>query len=389
MLVFINNSSLYNRVFIMAFWNHKKELETLQQQLRQRDKKIEELQQQIQTQQQQYQDLEVQLEQEKLEHEKALKLYAQLDQFGSSITGFHQSLGNMANNLSSERETAIEGAETSITVQNHIGIVASGLETITNQMTQSATQVKSLQDSADKIGGFVEIISNISEQTDLLALNAAIEAARAGEHGRGFAVVADEVRTLATRAREASTQISELVDTIQKETDSASTQMQQVTQDTADFGQRVAAVVNDMGKMLEISNKMEQTVTTSALRSFTEVAKLDHIVWKFSVYRAIMGLSNLQPSELSVHTQCRLGKWYYEGEGVRCFSQLPGYRELEAPHKIVHEQGAKALKAFYDNDFATAIAALNNMEQASMEVITNLEQMAQVVEDDPSLICTK
>jgi len=373
----------------MAFWNNKKEIEILQQQLQLRDDAISSLQHQLQSLQSQHNSLEETLEYEKLQHDWQSKLFSNIDQFGRNLANFHRSLGVMAVTLSAERSCAIEGAETSISVRNHIESVASGLGNITDQMDQSASHVNSLQENAVKIGGFVETISNISEQTNLLALNAAIEAARAGAHGRGFAVVADEVRALATRAREASTQISDLVTHIQKETGNASGLMQNVKTDTSAFSIRVGNVVTDMHKMLGLSRNMELTITSSALRSFVEIAKLDHIVWKFEIYRVMMNLSHTQPSELSLHTNCRLGKWYFEGEGVDCFSQLPGYREIATPHKIVHEQGTKALQAFYAKDQALTLSALAAMEQASIEVVNNLEKMVTAAEQNPEIICAR
>ncbi len=132
---------------------------------------------------------------------------------------------------------------------------------------------------------------------------------------------------------------------------------------------------------------MEEIISSSALHSFVEIAKFDHIVWKYEIYRVMMGLSNKQPSELSIHTQCRLGKWYYEGEGVESFSQLPGYIEIATPHKNIPEEGAKTLQAFYNDDLVTANAALAQMETASMEVINNLQTILIAVEENPPLVC--
>jgi methyl-accepting chemotaxis protein len=105
-------------------------------------------------------------------------------------------------------------------VHNGIGTMekaTDGLNRINTTINSSGEIIGALGQRADDIGKIIEVIDDLAEQTNLLALNAAIEAARAGEHGLGFAVVADEVRKLAEKSAQSAKEISELIQSIQKE----------------------------------------------------------------------------------------------------------------------------------------------------------------------------
>ena len=138
------------------------------------------------------------------------------------------------------------------------------MKNIEKQVGSSAKVIGDLGKRSDEIGQIVATISGIADQTNLLALNAAIEAARAGEHGKGFAVVANEVRKLAEQSGTAATSIGNLIGTIQDDTNSAVTAIEQGTQSVAEGAQSVAetgeAFVGIKEQSTRLSANVEKTL---------------------------------------------------------------------------------------------------------------------------------
>lgn len=151
----------------------------------------------------------------------------------------------------------------------------SSMDQLADQIDQASSKMVDLATQSEDIGTIINVINEIANQTNLLALNAAIEAARAGAHGRGFAVVADEVRSLAERTQGATVQVRDVVESIQRGTNSVVETMSQgkmlanQTQGLAAQSDRELAGIEKQVEVithiaLEIASAMSQQEATSA-----------------------------------------------------------------------------------------------------------------------------
>ena len=165
----------------------------------------------------------------------------------SAVEELTVSMKQVSNNAEASAEAARRALDAAEQGNRSVRDTLEGMQRIRSSVQATAKKIKSLGDRSLEISEIINVINDITEQTNLLALNAAIEAARAGEAGRGFAVVADEVRKLGEHSRTATKDIAALIKAIQAETNEAVVVMEDGTREV-EVGAKLA---DQAGKALE------------------------------------------------------------------------------------------------------------------------------------------
>ncbi len=268
---------------------------------------------------------------------------------------------SMLEDINSLNKGSMENIENLSTQTNGISSSVENIQQYTHQLSDDST---SLVDSVNSISDIINLIKDISDQTNLLALNAAIEAARAGEHGRGFAVVADEVRKLAERTQKATQEVEININGLKQN----SNNMIEISKTFNNESESIIDILHEFKTSLDEVSNFSHHITDKATNVTNEISvsngKIDHISLKLDGYKAVLFST---PTKIVDHNSCRFGKWFSEAAANILANNKSEVAEVAKHHEMVHKglQKAVDLSATAKDANEEILETMKNVENAS------------------------
>lgn len=199
-----------------------------------------------------------------------------LDRAASQVSGNLQTIASATEEMSASVSTVATAMEEMSSSLNEVSKNALQAAQVAGKANDTASTtrktVDTLGESAVQIGNVVELIKSIASQTNLLALNATIEAASAGEAGKGFAVVANEVKELAKQSADATEEIRQRIEEMQRNTTEAISAITEISDIISEINTINSTIASAVEEQTATANEISRSITDAAQAS-TDVSK--------------------------------------------------------------------------------------------------------------------
>ncbi len=229
-------------------------------------------------------------------NQSVMQQKSDIDQVASAVEEMSATVAEVARNTAEAADAATKANEGVGQTQTVVGENLKNINDLANEVKSATEVIETLAEDAVSIGGILDVIRGIADQTNLLALNAAIEAARAGEQGRGFAVVADEVRTLASRTQESTQEIQGMIERLQTGSNNAVSVMKEGRERANESVEKSDAVkqsLHSVSTIVENISQMNIQIATAAEeQSHVTVDITKNITNVHSLFEQGMEMSN-------------------------------------------------------------------------------------------------
>ncbi len=216
----------------------------------------------------------------------------QISETTAAVTQMSSSIVQVSQNAAESARVANQSLDTARRGGDSVRGAIAGMNAIRDQIQETSKRIKRLGESSQEIGEIVDLISDITEQTNILALNAAIQAAAAGEAGRGFSVVAEEVQRLAERSAKATRRIGAIVKTIQSDTQDAVNAMESSTQGVVEGTVRSDAAGSSLAEIESVSDQLAHLIQNISEATHAQASTAERIAGNMQRILEVTGLAS-------------------------------------------------------------------------------------------------